>query len=103
MRPLVDQAVMCEIAALDDGALIKQLLSLHARDAVVALRAIEQNLEVRHWAHKLKGSSSTLGLTALADACSALEEACDARRDTASAARAVLETYEATLVALKAL
>ena len=103
MSPLVDPSVMCELAALDDGALIKQLLAIHARDAVVALRGIEQNSEIRHWAHKLKGSSASLGLCALADACSALEEACDAKLDTTCAARTVLETYDATLEALKAL
>jgi len=103
MSILIDSTVMSEIASLDDGALMNELVAIHRRDALIALRAMEQNDEIRRWAHKLKGSSATLGLCALADACQSLEDACKAGRDLGPFVHAVRRTYEATELELKTL
>jgi two-component system sensor histidine kinase/response regulator len=74
----LDPAVLEELLR-DDVVLLGELVSLYVQDAPVRLTAMRDALQradipaLRREAHTLKGSSSTIGATGVADLCADLE------------------------------
>lgn len=106
MVQLVDRGLFEEIAALDRGAVMAEVLGMFLRDSRATMAAIGQTFDrtqlARH-AHKLKGSSASLGFPALAHACDELECACDATPNLAPVVSRLRAIYAETVEAISAL
>jgi HPt (histidine-containing phosphotransfer) domain-containing protein len=106
MEQLVDTALLREISALEDGAVVAEVFGLFLRDAPITLgkiHAATDHVEVARHAHKLKGSSASLGFVALARTCEAVEHAAHDNLDYGALLGRLDTIYAATVDAIKVL
>jgi signal transduction histidine kinase/HPt (histidine-containing phosphotransfer) domain-containing protein/ActR/RegA family two-component response regulator len=78
--PVIDRAVLAEIAGGDpnlEREVFRQFLAVNREDVVQLSRALlnRDMARVTHFAHRIKGASSSIGARALAEACGRMETA----------------------------
>ncbi len=107
--PVIDFSVVDDIRGIkgEDADVYAELLGIFTRDAPLRLASIRALVELEargREAHRLRGSSATMGFAALAEACAALEDACDAgSADVAPLVASVVAAYDAVVVAIRSL
>jgi HPt (histidine-containing phosphotransfer) domain-containing protein len=107
--PVIDFGIVDDIRGIkgEDADVYAELIGIFTRDAPQRLASIRAHIELEalgREAHRLRGSSATMGFAALAAACAALEDACDAgNADVVPLVAAVVASYDAVVVAIRSL
>ena len=105
--PVIDLTIVDDIRGInrEDADVYAELLGIFARDAPARIAGIRSATDAAGRAgeaHRLRGSSATMGFARLSQACGALEEASDAAvADRRALVDAVVDAYAEVVLAIR--